>query len=469
MNTEVRTAYKKAVSMRFEESRMLIAELKRTQPDNLMTLFVENYVDFLQSFIDEHKGDYKSRLKKVDNRLWKISKGDNTSPYYLYTQAEIRLQWAILRGKFGQYLTAINEVKQAYALLEQNQKKFPDFIPNKRSLGIMHALVGNVPEEYRWAVKMFGGMDGTIQQGLGEIEEVIDYAEANPKFAFAEESLVAYSFLLLHLGNKSDKAWKKLNNGTLRPKENPLAAFAIASLAMRTGRNTKAIEVLQQAPSGKGIHPFHFKNFLLGIAKLERLDKDANRYLEAFIKNHTGNYGIKEAYQKLAWYHLINGNPAGYSKYIQFCKTEGSDRFEPDKAAEREAKSGEIPDVLLTKARLLFDGGYNQRAYDLLLEKADNYAPNTKNSIDYYYRLGRISHGLKKYNEAAKFYQKTIEAGRNKPWYFACNAALQLGLIREQQGNTSAAKDAYKTCLAIDPEEYASSLHAKAKAGLNRL
>ena len=438
--------------MRFVEARKQVEQLKTTQPDNLMPLFVENYIDFLHTFIDENKSDYKSRLKKVDDRLHKMSKGDKNSPYYLYTQAEMRLQWAILRGKFGQYLTAINEVKQTYALLEENQKRFPDFVANKRSLGVMHALVGNVPPEYRWAVKMFGGMDGTIELGLSEVEEVLAYSKKHPEFAFGEESLVAYSFLLLHLGNQSDKAWSIINNGQLDPKNNPLAAFAIATVAMRTNRNNKAIEVLLNAPSGGAFHPFHYKNFLLGIAKLERLDKDANTYLESFVKKHTGEYGIKEAYQKLAWYHLINNNPTGYSYYIGFCKTKGSDRYEPDKAAEREAKSGEVPDVLLTKARLLSDGGYFQKAYDLMLGKEGNYASNSKHSIEFHYRLGRITHGLKNWNEAVDYYEKTIEEGRNKPWYFACNAALQIGLIREEQGRKSEARTAYNICLGIDPE-----------------
>ena len=52
---------------------------------------------------------------------------DEKSPFLLYTQAEIHLQWAFCKIKFGEYVSAAFEVKKAYSLLLNNQKKFPDF------------------------------------------------------------------------------------------------------------------------------------------------------------------------------------------------------------------------------------------------------------------------------------------------------------------------------------------------------
>lgn len=57
--------------------------------------------------------------------------GDPGSPYYLFTQAEVNLQWAALSIKFGEYLNSIFEIRKAYKLLEENQNKFPDFKANK--------------------------------------------------------------------------------------------------------------------------------------------------------------------------------------------------------------------------------------------------------------------------------------------------------------------------------------------------
>ncbi len=467
--SDARMAYNFATALRFTESRAVLNTIASNDPDNLLRPFIENYIDFFTVFINENKNEYATLRKNLDPRLAAIAKGDKNSPYYLYCQAEMRLQWAIVRGKFGDYLTAINETKQAYALLEENQKKFPDFAANKKSLGVLHALVGTVPDEYRWAIRMFGGMRGTIEQGLAEVEQAIDFGKSHPDFVFAKECLVVYAFLLKHLGNQSESAWQIINSGQLRPTENPLEAFALASLAMKTGRNDEAIKILENCPTGVQFHPFHYKNFLLGIAKLQRLDWDANKPIEKFIKEFTGIYGVKEAYQKLAWFHLVAGNQSGYKTYIAYAKTKGDDRFEPDKAAEREAETGEMPDPTLLKARMLFDGGYYQRAYDLLRNLGGNFIYNPRLHLEYQYRMGRIAHQLKHHAEAIDFYEKTIKTGEKSPWYFACNAALQLGLLHEERRQNQNARTAFRRCLEIKPEEYAASLHARAKAGLNRL
>jgi Tetratricopeptide repeat len=461
-------AYRAAISLRLEESRALITTMQSQEPDNLMRHYVENYVDFLTVFLNEDEAEYKRLLKKAEKRFQLLSKGEKRSPYFLYTQAEARLQWAIVRGKFGDYLTAIQEVKQAYALLEENDKRYPEFIANQKSLGIIHAMVGNVPDEYRWAVKMFGGMQGTVELGLREVESVLKYSETH-YLIFEEEALVTYSFLLLHLGNEQERAWKIMNNKKLNPAKNPLAGFAQANVAMRTGRNDEAITILQKMPDGAEYHPFHFKNYMLGVAKLNRLDKDANTYLEQYVNQFYGSYNIKEAWQKLGWHKLINGDEAGYRACMQQCINKGKDNHEPDKAALREAKSGELPDILLLKGRLLFDGGYHEKAWQTLSGQEKNYPTGSKFHLEYTYRMGRIAHKAGKNDAAKKYYTQTIEQGRSLPWLYACNASLQLGLLHEKLKESTQAKAAYQTCLSISPKDYSASLHMKAKAGLNRL
>jgi tetratricopeptide (TPR) repeat protein len=230
----------------------------------------------------------------------------------------------------------------------------------------------------------------------------------------------------------------------------------LANVGMRSGHNDESIQLLEQMPTGSQYHPFPYRYFMLGIAKLYRLDKDANQPLLQFIKIYKGSFGIKEAYQKLAWYHLINNDQQGYWNNIYQAKIQGSTRADTDKAADREANSGEIPDLLLLQGRLLFDGGYFQRAFDLLKNAGTPYNNHEKNRLEYSYRMGRICHRLKKSPDAVRYYNETIDNGSSKPWYFACNAALQL------------ARTAYQKSIKINPDEYAASLHARAKAGLNR-
>lgn len=464
----VKDAYQKAVSLRLSDAREALEGLRQTEPDNLIPILVENYIDFLTVFVNDNSKDYRRLSKNMEPRLYKISKGDPRSPYYLYCQAEIRLQWAFLRSRFGDFLAAMSDTKQAYALLTENQRRFPDFIANKKSLGIMHTLVGNVPEEYRWTLKALGGMGGTTEQGLQELEAVLAYAQKQP-FAFEEEALVAHAFLLAYLNNQPERGWRILEAGKLKPQTNPMAAYAMATVAMRAGYNETAIRLLQEAPHGDAYDPFYQRDYLLGLAKLRRLDKDANQHLEYFLHHFQGENGLKEGYQKLAWFHLIFDDMGAYQTNTNHAKTKGATHTEPDKAAFREAKSGEQPEKRLLQARLLFDGGYYQRANDLIQNMRQAYGNNPKQQLEFTYRMGRISHKLGKAPEAVRYYQQTIDEGAKQPWYFACNAALQLGLLQEEKKAYPEARNAYLRCIDLKPEAYAGGLHAQAKAGLGRI
>lgn len=462
-----RSAYQLALSLRLTEARATLDQMKKNEPENLMAVYVENYLDFVTIFANDSESEYRQLSKNMDKRLDKISRGDRRSPYYLYTQAEIRLQWAILRIRFSDFMSGASDVKQAYALLEQNQKKHPDFIANKKSLGLLHAMVGNLPDDYKWVVKSFGGMSGTTEQGLKELEEVLAYARQQD-FVFENEAVVIYAFLQLYLNNKPAIAWETIKKSKLDPKTNPLAAYAFATVAMRADQNDEAVKMLQNFPSGSMYHDLHHRYYMFGLAKLRRLDPDANQALQIFLDRYKGVNGVKECYQKLAWYSLVQGNQGAYLQYIALVKQKGADNSEPDKAALQEAKSNEMPDVKLIKARLLFDGGYYQRAYDLLKPAANEYSSNRKLSLEYTYRIGRITHKMGKTAEAIRFYQQTLDNGAKEPWYFACNAALQMALLHEEKRDFQNARNAFQRCLGLKPSEYVNSLHAQAKAGLSR-
>ena len=105
----------------------------------------------------------------------------------------------------------------------------------------------------------------------------------------------------------------------------------------------------------------------------------------------------------------------------------------------------------------------------MLKNAAADYTADPQKNLEYTYRLGRITQKMDKTDEAQRLYRQTIERGAANPAYFACNAALQLGLLYEEKNDSKNAREAFNRCLSLKPEEYASSLHAQAKAGLSRL
>ena len=465
---EALTIYDKLTSFRLQEAATRIERFKQEDPDNLTVYHLENYIDFFTLYIKEDKEAYRESKNNKDVRIDKIQSGDQNSPYYLYLEADIRFQWALLKFKFNDYLGGFREISKAHKLLLKNQEKFPDFIANKKNLSILHALVGTVPDSYKWGLKLLSGLEGTIAQGRREIEEVLAYSKDH-EFVFEPEAKALYAYLLLHLENEETEAWEFIQNAGFMPHKNPLHCFIMANIAMRAGENDEAIDLLSYRPASRAFLSFEYLDFMLGIAKMRRLDADADLHLLSYVNHFEGDNFIKEAYQKLAWFGLIFEGEAAYFQHMEACQKKGTTDAGRDKDAAREARAGVVPNVDLIKARLLFDGGYFQRALDVLDSLDGEQFLEKRNQLEYYYRKGRIHHGLKQFPLAIWHYQQTIYFGEGDPAFYACNAALQTGLIYEELGNQNQARAFFRRCLDMTPDEYRNSLHLRAKAGLNRL
>ncbi|MBK8878696.1 MAG: tetratricopeptide repeat protein [Haliscomenobacter sp.] len=335
-------------------------------------------------------------------------------------------------------------------------------------MGILHALAGTVPDNYRWGARLLTGMTGTVPQGKAELEKVLRSTKEQP-FLFEEETLLLYTFVLLNLSNEPEKAWKTISQAGLQPAQNPVHCYMIASVAMQSARNEEALSVLSKQPQDPALLPFPQLQFMYGTAKLRKLDLEATRHYQSFLGQYKGRNGIKEAYQRLAWCAFLKGDLPGYQRHLRHALTQGVAETGADKNALKEAQSLRPAPATLLKARLLFDGGYFQKALLLMEEQGIKEYQSLEHRLEYHYRMGRILHGLKRFPEALASYQKSMELGKNAPFYFACNAALQTGIIYETLGKPEQAKEFFRLCLSMNPDDYRTSLHQAAKAGINRI
>jgi tetratricopeptide (TPR) repeat protein len=248
--------------------------------------------------------------------------------------------------------------------------------------------------------------------------------------------------------------------------ESPLLIYAFATIYSRAGENDKAIKLLTDCPRTADRYPFHYLNYMLGIAKLNRLDADACYPLLNFLGNFKGKNYIRSAYMHLAWYYLNQNKPLQYSIYLERIKLRGNDQVDNDREALKFTNKNIKPDLPLLRARLLSDGGYYARA----IHELEGYkTSDNKCSLEYTYRLGRIYHNWGKVDEAIPYYKETIQNGDKLPYYFAANASLQLGIIYEKRNDFAEAKLYYSKVLDMDFDEYQFSISNKAQAGLNRI
>jgi tetratricopeptide (TPR) repeat protein len=239
---------------------------------------------------------------------------------------------------------------------------------------------------------------------------------------------------------------------------------------MKNGFNDEALNVLRERLPLKQTYHFYYLDYLEGIARLNKLDYSASGCFMQFIAGFRGRNYSYSATQKLAWIALLQGDTVNYHRLIKQVLSLGTPVVDEDKQAVAEARQGNVPNQILLRTRLLFDGGYYNLAINELLNNSVRTTVKSKRDlVEYTYRLGRIYHEQGNYPKAIENYRQTIIQGKTGPWYFAAGAAFQMGLLYENQGAYAKADSAYHACLSINTQEYKTSLHQKAKAGLNRL
>ncbi len=470
-NANCRQAYSDVICLRFSQAASRMQAEKKLNTDNQVPYIIDNYIDFLKVLIGEEEKDFIRLKNNRDTRLQQLARQGKDSPWYLYSQALIFFQSGVARIKFGEYVNASLDINRAYRLLVENQRNYPDFAMNKAGLGILHALIGTVPAKYGWAVRSLR-FEGTIPEGASEVEEAYRQVVADPQLHFLlPETAFLLSFVTLNLSADIPAALglaEKFISSPLAPiiKESPLLVYMLANIYERAGENDKVITLLTDFPLTINRYPFHYLSYMLGVAKLNRLDEDACYPLLNFLGTFKGKNYIRSAYMHLAWYYLIRNDIQQYNLYVERIKLRGNDLVDNDREALTFASKNSQPDLALLKARLLCDGGYYARAKHEL----DDFKSEDKHAgLEYSYRLGRIYHNWGKPDEAIPFYKETIANGEKLPSYFAANSALQLGLIYEKRNDFEQAEIYYSKVLEMDFEEYQLSISNKAQAGLNRI
>jgi len=464
-NDKLVGSYEAALQMRFKDAKVALQEEKARNIYNLMPQYVDDYIDFLRVFINESKVEYENLKNSKNNRLAKLKQGDQSSPYYLYTQAEVHTRWALLETKFANYSDAISDFKEALALVEENKKKFPDFEPNRKVVGMLHVVLGSSPQ----GAKVISGFKPSVEQGIADLQSVMRYGERYKTFQFTTEVHIIYGMLLLYLGTTQESDWEVIDKDLLDYKNNPMAAYGLASRYLGVGESKKAILVLEAAPQSNDYHKIYFLDYLRGLAELYSLNTSAERYFNHYLSEHRGGHYVKDAYQKIAWTKLLKGDGGAYRSTISKVKKEGVAVLPSDRMAYDEAAANAAPNVALLKTKLLCKGGFYDRAYTILETVDEKSLKTNDEKIEYHYWWGIVHQKMKSYDQAIRSYQKAVDVEKKSKNYLAASAAVNMGMIYEKREREEDARAAYSICLKLDPAYYKGVLHSRAQKRHDRL
>jgi len=466
-NSNCVKAYQNIFELKLATAKQLILSEKKARPQNSIIPLLENYVDYFYLLTNESKAEFDRLEANKSARLDQISDDDKNSPYYLYAQAEINLQWALVRGRYGAYFAAAREINKANGLLKDNQKKFPNFPLNAKGLGLINVVIGTLPDGFMKSTLSTFGVKGDVKTGLNQLDKLAEDLPKTPYGTFYDEVIFYYAYILSDVA-KSAQAYPKIMRYTSRIGDSSLLkTYMQAYACARNGKNEQAIEILESRPRGSSYQPFPYLDYLLGVARLNKLDLKASANFNQFLQANKGNNYIKDTYLHLAWISLLKDDTADYKILLNKVKSNGANYADKDKQALNEVSSP-TPNLVLLKARLLYDGGYLNRALETLTDSKIEFS-TVKDKAEYAYRLGRINDDLGKDDIALAHYQTAFNTGKGQKYYYAAKSAVLMGNIYEKKKNFVKAKACFNLVISLKDHEYKNSIENEAKQGLKRV
>ncbi|MCF0073059.1 tetratricopeptide repeat protein [Dyadobacter sp. CY261] len=468
---KLQKAYFEIQKLRLPAALELINDERATKPDNPFIAYLESYAELHYLLIAEDRNRYKIFVQAQDRRLDHVGNLSEKSPYKRLFQADIRLHSAFAKLKFGNEVSGSWEIIKAYRLLEDNRKKFPAFTPTLKSLGLLHVLIGSVPENYTWITKILG-LKGNIAQGIRELREVV---KEEPFFRQEAELidllLHAYTLQLSPEQQARIRQW---------PKEQPdnlLLHFFATTVLMKENKSEDAAYFLAEAPVGKEYMPFPFLDYLRGEIALQEGNYDASvNFYSRFLKQYRGFNYIKDSYFKMFMCRWLAGRDQEAVSFVQKVTQTGSTIVEADQFAERVAKefiAGHISSrqKILYKARYATDGGLVQKAMELMQTVSEKNFVTTYEKAEFNYRTARILQKSGRINECTPFYERSLALGQSDPGSagFAASSALQIGYVYQKKADNQKAIVFFKKAMSFKKHEYKNSIDNKARAALTEL
>lgn len=467
-NPTMQKAYSDIIKTKLNLGRAI---LDNDKSNNGVKIYLKSYADLIQLLITEDRNFYEQFIDNQESRLIFVEKLNKKSPYNRFIQAEIRLHTAFVKLKFGHEVKGSWDIIKAYKLLETNAKEFPDFLPNQKSLGLLHILIGSTPENYQWVAKLLG-LKGNIKQGLSELQNVIS---KDPIFN-DETQLIDYlihAYILKFTPKKLGEFQDFINQNA----DNQLFTFFGITTLMKEGRSEVALSILENRQSDKNYLSFPFLEYLKAEIFLQKGQYlTASKLYQNFLAKYKGFNFLKDTYYKLFLCYWLNNEEVKGVSFLEKIKNVGENIVESDKSATKFAenflakKSQKLmAQKVLMKARLAFDGGYYDKALAFLEFYSENSFDQISDRAEFNYRKGRIFQKINNLPQTIPLFERSIVLSENQNWSFGASSALQLGYIFQAKNDKVKAKKYFEKAISFKKHEYKNSVDNKAQAALNEI
>jgi tetratricopeptide (TPR) repeat protein len=461
-DSELEAIYKLAINLQTDQARARLAKINDPQRE-FYKLYLQSFCESIEVLISEDEllfaameKSFKERMKLLDS---KPESGD-----VLFIKAEMALHRGFNMINLGQEFSAVFAIKQAYNLMADCQKKYPNFIPIKKTSGLLEVMVGSVPDKYHWFISLLG-MKGSVKVGQKQLDDL-----RNSPVSLNKEASIIYFAVKGLINQQIDEASKGLAGILKTDPDNRLVMFLAINMQMKNSQSEDAYKLVQHLDAVNQGLVLPYIEYLRGEILMQKNQYDAAiAAYQKFIRIYKAESFKKDAHLKIALCYFLAGKTTEAKTYWTKATQTGKVKYDPDISAQAFLNDGPFPNEKILKARLYTDGGYFKDASAMIQSISPADLKTEKQQVEYYYRKARLAHKTNNISAAKLFYQQTIDMVKDNPWYFGANSALQLGYIYQAAGDLRTARLYFEKALEYKKHEYKNSIDSKAKSALETL
>jgi tetratricopeptide (TPR) repeat protein len=364
----------------------------------------------------------------------------------------------------GQEFNAVFAIRRAYNLVQDCQKKYPDYLPIKKTSGVIQVMVGSVPDKYAWFMGLLG-MRGQVTTGQKLLSDV-----RHSKSSLSLEATILFFTIKGFINQHFADAAQGMKECLKEQPDNRLVLFIAINMLMKDSQAENALELFNVLDKQSQGLQMYYVEYLRGEALLQKGEyQKAILAFQKFQKGYRSTSYRKDSYYKISLCYWLMGDETQAKSNFEKAKITGKENAEPDKYAAKQLEEPNLPNIKILKARLYTDGGYYPEATAALQSIGSTELKTLKEQTEFFYRKARLAHKLHDLPAAKTLYLQSISMTKDNPWYFAANSALQLGYISQEQKDYAAAKKYFEQALGYKKHEYKNSIDNKAKAALDEL
>jgi hypothetical protein len=324
-----------------------------------------------------------------------------------------------------------------------------------------------MPAILKWLISLLG-LKGDSEKGLKQINTYLSMVQDYPGL---KSEVLVYKVFTMKMKKDEEGAYNMLQKELKNEIPPTLLKYLQANVTYLTSRNEEALSILNSFPENYSEVPFYHVDYLKGKSKMNKLDSDANEYMIRFLEGSKFKNYKREMHNTLSYYYYLYGDLEKYNYYkdqIQYCAKATSDR---DREANVEAERPYQPHPELLKARFLLKGGYISQGEVILNGISVSTLSLSAYRAEYYLLRARVLQLQNSYEAAIRYFDLTINFGRELEEHYATEAALQAGVIAYKNGKMDVARNYWEMTFVINKTKdiYIENIHKKAKHNLKKL